>query len=98
MKQRLFNPVVIRERLKQYIASNCRSDLPVRNKGMEILAVAVGVYTNPSTLEMDLWDYVDQLVSPMLIRELFKWSRDVAIEHVIPEMPNSLPQFQLELA
>lgn len=97
MYKRKFSPAVVRERLKQCIAANCRSDLPVRNKGMEILATHVGVYTNPATLEMDLWAYVDQIDSAPLVNDLYEWTRDLSMDHVIDTLPQSLPQFQLEL-
>lgn len=97
MKRR-FSTAVLKERTKLFIAENCRANQPVRNLGMETLAKAVGVYTNPQTVEMDLFTYMDQLDAPDLIRDLFDWSRNVAREHVIGDLPGTLPQFQLELA
>lgn len=97
VRPRSFPIAIIRERLKQTIAANCRSDHPARTMGMTMLATAVGVYTNPKTIEADLWAYVEQVETPVLVRELHTWCRSVAKDHIIPGLPQSLPQFQLEL-
>jgi len=96
MKQNPIALPVVKSRLKLYIAAHCRSDMPVRNKGMEILAKQIGVYTNPRTIEGDLFAYVDQLDSPSEIDSLFCWNKILAKDGVIDRVP-SLPQFQLEL-
>lgn len=95
--KRRFSASIVRERLKQTIAANCRSKNSVRLMGMKTLATAVGVYTNPKTVEGDLWAYVEQVQTPTLIQDLYAWCRSVSKEEVIPSLPESLPQFQLEL-
>jgi hypothetical protein len=44
-----------------------------------------------------LWAYVEQVQTPTLIQDLYAWCRSVSKEEVIPGLPESLPQFQLEL-
>lgn len=96
MKNHQPSSPVIKSRLKLYIAAHCRSDMPVRNKGMEVLAKNVGVYTNPRTIEGDLFAYVEQLHSSSIIETLFYWNKVLAKEGVIDKVP-TLPLFQLEL-
>ncbi|WP_234265152.1 hypothetical protein [Hydrogenophaga sp. NFH-34] len=90
---------VLRCKLKLVIMSHCRSDVPVRKVGMSLLAGEVDVYSSPSTLEMDLLAYVDQLKDSYIF-PLLQWGRELremSTKDVTPNAIPPLPKFQLEL-
>jgi len=90
-----FTTQVMRIRLRLVIVAKCRSGNKDRIERMKALAEKVGVWTNPSTLELDLLAYTDQLEKPD-VRPLLEWVK-AHDEKDIWGMPKTLPQFQLEL-
>lgn len=90
---------VLRAKLKLNIMAHCRSSIPVRKVGMSLLAGKVEVYSSPSTVEMDLLAYVDQLKDSYVF-PLLQWAKELketAKTDITPNAIPPLPKFQLEL-